>query len=94
MAIHETADVAAAEAFWADLVGIERSRLLKTTLKRHNPKTARKNVGDGYRGCLVIHIRKSSELYRKIEGWWAGIADAATRHAVGSHKPTKSVGQA
>jgi len=39
------------------------------TLKRHNPKTVRKNVGDSYRGCLRINVRRSSGLYRRIEGW-------------------------
>lgn len=92
VAIHETADIEAAENFWADLVGVERSRRLKTTLKRHDPKTNRRNVGDKYRGCLEVRVRKSSELYRRIEGWWAGIADAATRHAVGLHRLIKPVG--
>ena len=38
----------------------------------HNPKTVRKNVGERYRGCLRIDVRRSSDLYRKIEGWAAG----------------------
>ena len=54
--IHETADVAAAERYWADLVGVDRPRFNKTTLKKHNPKTVRKNVGETYRGCLVIRV--------------------------------------
>src|SRR5262249_25695180 len=44
--IHESADVAGAEAYWADVVGVDRSVLKRTTLKRHNPKTNRKNVGE------------------------------------------------
>ena len=39
------------------------------TLKRHNPKTVRKNVGDTYHGCLRIDVRRSTGLYRQIEGW-------------------------
>ena len=39
------------------------------TLKRHNPKTVRKNIGDDYHGCLRIDVRRSSGLYRRIEGW-------------------------
>ncbi|MFD4258768.1 helix-turn-helix domain-containing protein [Streptomyces sp. NPDC058534] len=79
--IHENADVAGAEQFWAELVGADRSAFNKTTLKRHNPKTVRKNVGDSYRGCLVIKVLKSADLYRRIEGSWCGIvlgADSAT----------------
>ncbi|MCL7428612.1 hypothetical protein [Streptomyces sp. YS415] len=71
--IHENADVAAAEHFWADLVGADQSIFNKTTLKKHNPKTVRKNVGDSYRGCLVIKVLQGADLYRRIEGAWYGI---------------------
>jgi transcriptional regulator with XRE-family HTH domain len=78
--IHEKADVAAAEQYWADLVGADRHAFNKTTLKKHNPKTVRKNVGDSYRGCLVIKVLKGADLYRRIEGSWYGIVDS-TREA-------------
>ncbi|MGW3148932.1 MULTISPECIES: hypothetical protein [Streptomyces] len=71
--IHETADIAGAEQYWADLVGADRTSFNKTTLKRHNPKTVRKNVGDAYRGCLVVKVLKGADLYRRIEGSWYGI---------------------
>ncbi|KUL35546.1 hypothetical protein ADL22_26985 [Streptomyces sp. NRRL F-4489] len=70
---HATADVAAAERYWADLVGIDTAELQKTTIKKHNPKTVRKNTGEGYNGCLVVVVRQSADLYRRIEGWWYGI---------------------
>ncbi|WP_406476914.1 hypothetical protein [Streptomyces sp. NBC_01615] len=79
--IHESADVAAAERYWADHIGGDSHLFNKTTLKKHNPKTVRKNVGDNYRGCLVIYVRQSADLYRRIEGAWYGIvlgADSAT----------------
>ncbi|MFE0451940.1 hypothetical protein ACFW2D_11705 [Streptomyces sp. NPDC058914] len=76
--IHETADVDAAEMYWAEVVQADRSAFGKTTLKRHNPKTVRKNTGDEYRGCLVLTVRQSAELYRRIEGWWGGISAGAT----------------
>jgi len=38
-------------------------------LKRHNPKTVRKNTGQDYKGCLRIDVRRSGWLYRKIDGW-------------------------
>ncbi|MEV5511209.1 hypothetical protein [Streptomyces orinoci] len=71
--IHESADVASAERYWADLVGIEPAALRKTTLKKHNPMTVRKNVGEAYRGCLIVQVLKGADLYRRIEGWWYGI---------------------
>lgn len=71
--IHESADVPSAERYWADLTGTDVSAFGKTTLKKHNPKTNRKNVGKHYRGCLVIHVQQSADLYRRIEGWWCGI---------------------
>ncbi|MCX4454645.1 hypothetical protein OG585_18455 [Streptomyces sp. NBC_01340] len=79
--IHESADVPAAERYWADHVGADGGSFNKTTLKKHNPKTVRKNVGDTYRGCLVIYVLQSADLYRRIEGAWYGIvlgADSAT----------------
>ncbi|MFB9350413.1 helix-turn-helix domain-containing protein [Streptomyces heliomycini] len=79
--IHENADVAGAERYWAELVHADRNAFNKTTLKRHNPKTVRKNVGDSYRSCLVIKVLKGADLYRRIEGSWYGIvlgADSAT----------------
>ncbi|MFF7175293.1 hypothetical protein [Streptomyces pseudovenezuelae] len=76
--IHESADVSSAEQYWAELVQADRSSFGKTTLKQHNPKTVRKNTGETYRGCLVLTVRRSAELYRRIEGWWYGIVGAAT----------------
>ncbi|MGX1369473.1 transcriptional regulator with XRE-family HTH domain [Streptomyces canus] len=79
VSIHETADVAAAEEFWADIAGVDTAALSKATLKRHNPRTVRKNTGDTYHGCLVIYVRQSADLYRRMEGAWYGIVGAATR---------------
>ncbi|MEV3990314.1 hypothetical protein AB0J57_15540 [Streptomyces sp. NPDC049837] len=77
--IHETADVESAERYWADLVSVDVAWLQKTTLKKHNPKTVRKNVGDDYYGCLVIQVKGSADLYCRIEGWWSGINAARGR---------------
>ncbi|MFD9397316.1 hypothetical protein ACFWA4_00635 [Streptomyces sp. NPDC060011] len=83
--IHETGDVEGAERFWTELVGTDATALGKTYLKRHNPKTNRKNLGQDYRGCLVIRVLGSAELYRRIEGWWYGIVLSA-READPSHR--------
>ncbi|MFK4153317.1 hypothetical protein ACI2LV_15225 [Streptomyces fungicidicus] len=74
--IHESADVEGARSYWADLLGVDASLFQRTTLKKHNPKTVRKNVGDGYRGCLAISVLRGAEFYRRIEGWWYGIVGA------------------
>ncbi|MDT7839465.1 hypothetical protein [Streptomyces justiciae] len=76
--IHETADVTAAEQYWMDVAQAEAAAFGKTTLKRHNPRTVRKNTGDAYRGCLVLTVQQSADLYRRIEGSWYGIVGAAT----------------
>lgn len=77
VAIHESANVPDAERFWADLVGAAPSAFGKTTLKKHNPKTTRKNVGEAYRGCLLVRVQQGADLYRRIEGWWYGIVLSA-----------------
>ena len=81
VSIHESADVPEAERFWANLAGVDTSAFQRATLKKHNPRTARKNTSDAYRGCLVIYVTKSADLYRRMEGAWYGIvlgADPAT----------------
>ncbi|AJP02375.1 hypothetical protein TU94_13680 [Streptomyces cyaneogriseus subsp. noncyanogenus] len=75
--IHESADVDAACRYWAQLAGVEVSAFAKPTLKRHNPKTVRKNTGGAYHGCLVVTAARSADLYNRIEGWWNGIVTHA-----------------
>jgi transcriptional regulator with XRE-family HTH domain len=77
--IHENAEVEAAQLFWMDVTGAPPSQFSRPTLKRHNPKTLRKNVDDGYHGCLRIDVHRSADLYRRIEGWAA--ASMAARPA-------------
>ncbi|WMX46646.1 hypothetical protein RGF97_19930 [Streptomyces roseicoloratus] len=74
--IHTSADAEGAKRYWADLIGVDPSSFQKTTIKKHNPKTVRKNVGPDYRGCLVVRVLQGAELYRRIEGWWCGIVGA------------------
>jgi hypothetical protein len=59
--------------FWLKITGAQPGQFRRASLKRHNPKTVRKNVGDDYRGCLRIDVCRSTDLYRKIEGWAAAI---------------------
>jgi transposase-like protein len=76
LSIHESADVEAAGRWWADVVGVSAEMFRRPTLKTHNPSTARRNVGDAYRGCLVVDVPQSSRLYWKAEGIMRGIAVA------------------
>jgi hypothetical protein len=70
--IHENADAEAAQRFWLDVTGSHPSQFRSPTLKRHNPKTVRTNVGEDYHGCLRVDVRRSATLYRRIEGWALG----------------------
>ncbi|MGW5212953.1 hypothetical protein ACWEQO_17530 [Streptomyces sp. NPDC004051] len=78
VSIHESADTARAEEFWADLAGVDAADFQKATIKRHNPKTNRKNTADTYKGCLVIRVLGGADLYRRVEGAWYGIVGAAS----------------
>jgi hypothetical protein len=69
--IHESADVDAAQRFWLEATGLEPAQFARPTIKRHRPTTVRKNTGEDYHGCLRIDVRRSTDLYRKIEGWAA-----------------------
>ncbi|MBV1945660.1 hypothetical protein [Streptomyces sp. BV129] len=75
--IHESADVTAAQRFWAEVAGVDVSVFARPTLKRHNPRTVRRNTGAGYHGCLVVAVSRSADLYNRVEGWWGGIVTQA-----------------
>ncbi|MBB5129515.1 transcriptional regulator with XRE-family HTH domain [Streptomyces albaduncus] len=75
--IHESADIDDAHRFWARVAEIDVSLFARPTLKKHNPKTVRKNTGDNYHGCLAVSVARSADLYNRIEGWWDGIVTHA-----------------
>lgn len=68
LAIHETADVAAATRWWAERIGVPAAAFRRATIKRHNPRTNRLNRSDDYHGCLSVYVRRGSALYWRIEG--------------------------
>jgi hypothetical protein len=88
--IHQSADVEAAERFWLAEVRAAPSQFRKTTLKKHSPVTVRRNTGEDYCGCLRIDVRRSSDLYRKIEGW-AAAAMATGGRSYESSRRARSV---
>ena len=73
VSIHESADATAATMWWRDRLDLPISRFLRPSLKRHNPRTNRRNTGDDYHGCLVVKVPKSRELYWRIEGMMSAI---------------------
>jgi predicted transcriptional regulator len=81
--IHESGNVESAQRFWMEVTGAPPDRFRRPTIKRHNPKTIRKNVGEDYHGCLRIDVHRSADLYLKIEGW----TSAATAVAKASELP-------
>jgi transposase len=81
VSIHQSGDVAAARQFWLEVTGAKPEQFNKPSLKRHNPKTTRKNVGENYHGCLRISVHQSSVLLRKIEGWAQAIMADTTGDA-------------
>jgi hypothetical protein len=55
--------------FWLDVTEATADQFAVPALKRHNPVTRRRNVGETYHGCLRIDVKRSANLYRRIEGW-------------------------
>jgi transposase len=89
VSIHESGDVAAAQQFWVEVTGAKAEQFKKPSLKRHNPKTTRKNVGEDYHGCLRISVHKSNALLRRIEGWAQAImTDSTAEEGLVSNPPT------
>jgi transposase len=73
LSIHETADAEAAADWWAAELRLPPDRFSRPTIKRHVPSTKRANVGADYRGCLVVEVRQSRELYWRVEGVMAAL---------------------
>lgn len=64
--------------FWLSVTGLTEDVLTKPVIKKHNPKTVRKNASEEYQGLVSIYVRKSVVLNRKIFGWVYAII-AATK---------------
>lgn len=82
--IHETADVESAQRFWLEVTGATIDQFATPVMKRHNPKTVRKNVGETYYGCLRTDVRHGADLYHKIEGWAAASMEGQRLANLGS----------
>ncbi len=85
VSIHESGDVPGAQRFWIDVTRADPGQFRQPQIKRHNPRTTRKNTGEAYRGCLRVEVRRSTELYRKIEGWALGSMSALAAEDSAGH---------
>lgn len=76
--------VALAVSYWcAEQLDWREDGFMRSTIKRHNPKTVRKNVGDNYHGCLAVTVRQSRLLYQVLDGLVHGIARGAGAATIG-----------
>ena len=58
---------------WSKMTKYPEADFKYVYFKKHNPKTVRKNIGEGYFGNLRIVISESADFNRKISGWIEGI---------------------
>ncbi|MCR4285280.1 MAG: hypothetical protein NUW00_00120 [Candidatus Kaiserbacteria bacterium] len=70
-------DISNFKKFWMQTTGLSEQNFGSNVIKRHNPKTKRKNTGDTYKGLLAIRVKRSTMLNRRIQGWIYGIIDSA-----------------
>ena len=60
--------------YWSKILDYPISKLNRIYYKKHNLRNKRKNIGDGYHGQLVIKVKRSTDLNRKITGWIEGFS--------------------
>lgn len=70
--IHESANIDIAAKEWAKILDVEPSQL-KVTLKKH--KKSSRRVSPKYKGLIIMNVRKSTWLNRRIELWGSYITD-------------------
>jgi hypothetical protein len=90
LAIHRDADVEGALRYWSEATGVPVERFLRTTLKRGNPKTRRRNIGPAYRGCLVVTVRRSGDLNKQLDGWFDAIVSKSSSLSTSSGWPIRA----
>ena len=74
--IHESGDVEAAARYWASVTGAAPDHFNRPVIKRHTPRTSRRDDNADYHGCLMVSVARSSALYREISGWAHGVMTA------------------
>ena len=89
VSIHETGDIDGAMQFWADVVDVPAARFGRPMLKRHRPRTNRRNQGVGYHGCLVVRVLGSADLYLQTEGLVHGLVAGLASVSLSSPGPSE-----
>lgn len=64
--IHESANIEKATKEWAKILGVEALQL-KVSLKKH--KTHSRHVNVNYKGLIIMSVRRSTWLNRRIDLW-------------------------
>ena len=70
--IHETANWKDAARYWSKIISIPPQKI-RVYFKHNKIKTKRKNTGNDYHGLIMVRVKKSTNLNRKITGWAEGI---------------------
>ena len=73
--LHETArhKLKKVQQYWSKTTGFPIEDFQRITWKKNRIKTNRKNVGKDYFGLLIVSVKKSINLNRRIQGWTEGI---------------------
>lgn len=58
---------------WAQVTGFSEQDFTHIYFKKGKKKTNRKNTGKTYFGQLLVRVRESSTLNRRIAGWMEGV---------------------
>ena len=70
--IHETANWKTAVRYWSKIISIPYSKI-RVYFKHNKISTKRKNIGKDYYGLIMVRVKRSTNLNRKITGWIEGI---------------------
>ena len=76
VSIHESADAGAATAWWAQRIGIPAESFQRPTIKNIGPRRSGTIRDPTITAALIIYVRRSRELYWRVEGVMEGLAHA------------------
>lgn len=69
----------AVKKYWLEVAQLTPKAVTSPIIKKHKPKTKRKNIDNEYQGLVSIYVRKSTTLNRQISGWISAIISAADK---------------
>jgi hypothetical protein len=72
--VHRTEEL---KRYWLRHIPISNATIFGVYRKKGTVRTSRRNTGeDTYYGTIRVHVRKSVDLQRRIQGWIYGITEA------------------